>query len=148
MKHIQISGWIFLFGIGLVLLSVTGCGAKSDSTSGGSADISGLSSDEQILTLVRQGNLSGLKSAIDGDPNLANAYDDASGKSALHYAAEGENEDVVKYLLEKGADPLALDNDDRTPLQGAEEARSPSSIQSMLKEAQIKAQKSGAQGTS
>ncbi|MCT4624096.1 MAG: ankyrin repeat domain-containing protein [Schleiferiaceae bacterium] len=51
-------------------------------------------------------------------PELSPVLDipDAKGKTALHYAAERGDLKTVGSLIEKGADPNALDNQGKTPL--------------------------------
>lgn len=39
--------------------------------------------------------------------------------TALHYAVTCDQQDIVKALVEAGADPLAMDNDGNQALQGA-----------------------------
>jgi ankyrin repeat protein len=46
------------------------------------------------------------------DPNTQDEY----GDTPLHWAAFGDNVEVVKLLLEYGADPTVKDKDGRTPL--------------------------------
>ena len=39
---------------------------------------------------------------------------DNDGKTLAHSEAERENDDMIKYLVEKGADVNAIDNDGKT----------------------------------
>ena len=46
-------------------------------------------------------------------------YKDAKGNSALHYAVYGKRYENIKYLLKKGADPLAKNNQGLNPKEAA-----------------------------
>jgi len=41
---------------------------------------------------------------------------DLKGRTPLHYAADLENEDIIVFLLERGADPRTPDSDGSTPI--------------------------------
>lgn len=41
---------------------------------------------------------------------------DSQGRTALHYAVEGENKDILLFLLNNRADPKLTDNNQQTPL--------------------------------
>jgi ankyrin repeat protein len=45
-----------------------------------------------------------------------NAGADRGGRTPLYWTSENGHVDVVKLLLEKGADPAAANRDGRTPL--------------------------------
>lgn len=45
---------------------------------------------------------------------------DVQGMTALHYAADRGFSDIVKLLVERGADTQALDSEGQTPLSLAE----------------------------
>ena len=49
---------------------------------------------------------------------------DKHGISILHTAAMGGNPDIVRYLLEKGANPLDKDNDGKMPVDFCQNAES------------------------
>ncbi|KAF2810562.1 ankyrin [Mytilinidion resinicola] len=55
--------------------------------------------------------------------------------TALHRAAEFGNKNIVKYLLEQGADPLKLDSKGKTPRFWAEKCND-ADVASILKEAE------------
>jgi ankyrin repeat protein len=69
----------------------------------------------EIHEAVKTGNLAGVKSAIEKDPAQVNAKDE-TGRTPLHWAARGTNNEVLAYLVEKGADLNALDNNGTAPL--------------------------------
>jgi len=54
----------------------------------------------------------------------------------LHRAAEDGKVDIVKYLLEMGADPLKLDSKGRTPRYWAEQSGGTAEVVDVLKEAE------------
>lgn len=54
------------------------------------------------------------------DLSLPVSEKDLSGRTALHYACDLENEDIIVFLLEHGADPKAKDNNGSTPEEESE----------------------------
>lgn len=75
--------------------------------------ISGLS--QEIHDAAREGDLTKMKMLLEKDPKLVNAKDE-TGRTPLHWACRGVHPDVVKFLVEKGADINALDNNQIAPL--------------------------------
>ncbi|MCC6696015.1 MAG: ankyrin repeat domain-containing protein [Candidatus Hydrogenedentes bacterium] len=76
---------------------------------------------ESIFEAAVEGDWSGVKDCIrvfGEDINHA----DENGDTVLHYAAEGGNEEVIRGLIELGAQIDAKNIDDMTPLQVAREA--------------------------
>ena len=57
------------------------------------------------------GRLDRLRQIIDEDPSLANAFSD-DGFTALHLAIFGGQEEAMRVLLERGADPNVLSTSD------------------------------------
>ena len=57
------------------------------------------------------------------DPRLAEKYPEKGGGTALHGAVRRWNQDNVRFLLGRGADPNIRDNAGRTPLDVAEGSR-------------------------
>lgn len=70
-----------------------------------------------------KGDLAYVTSCVDSDPRYVEGFD-ASGRTLLHYAAEGGHVNVVTYLLEKGAYVYAEDENGLTAFDTA--ALSPS----------------------
>jgi ankyrin repeat protein len=70
---------------------------------------------DDIHEFAQKGDLEGVKSLIEKDPELVNAKDE-DGRTALHWACRGVHLDVVKFLVEKGADVNAEDNNKIVPL--------------------------------
>lgn len=77
--------------------------------------LAGLSLTDNIHELAQQGNLDGVKALIEKDPKLVDAKDQ-DGRTPLHWACRGVHLDMVKYLVEKGADVNAEDNNKVVPL--------------------------------
>ena len=65
------------------------------------------------------------------NPNVTEAK---TGRTALHYAAENGHNKVVTLLLVHGADSNVIDNDGRTPISLATEARDPQCFISLLRQ--------------
>ncbi len=74
--------------------------------------------DERLRRAAEQGDLEGVEAALAEGADLASA-DSTFGNTALHLAAKGCHFDVVRFLLAKGADPLANDAGTMTPLHVA-----------------------------
>jgi ankyrin repeat protein len=70
---------------------------------------------EQIHDLAQKGDLDGVKALIERNPQLVNAKDE-NGRTPLHLACRGVHVEVVKYLVDKGADVNAGDSSKTVPL--------------------------------
>jgi ankyrin repeat protein len=67
------------------------------------------------FTLASLGKLERLKSALSGDPELMTAQDKV-GRSIVHPLVQNGRVEVVRYLLENGADPNASSKKVDSPL--------------------------------
>lgn len=67
---------------------------------------------------VYSGDLESAKLILQSDPNAANLQDE-NGLTPLHIASRGDAINIVKLLLEAGADPKAKDPRKNTPLHSA-----------------------------
>jgi ankyrin repeat protein len=70
---------------------------------------------QEIFDAIRNGDIGKVKELVENDPQLVKARN-ARQFTPLHVAADVNNENIVSYLLEKGADPDAKGNNDWTPL--------------------------------
>ena len=68
-----------------------------------------LSYAAEIHQAAQAGDLVKIRELLEKDPALVNAKDE-NGRTPLHWAARAGNLEVLRYLVDKGADPNALDN--------------------------------------
>jgi hypothetical protein len=107
---------VFTFALFAVLMGCTGGGISEP---GMSADeIAGLPAPQQAIMHATDGNLSSLQALVDANPDMVRMWDD-QGRTLLHYAAANGHRNVVDYLLDKGANPAAEDEDGFTPADAA-----------------------------
>jgi ankyrin repeat protein len=69
----------------------------------------------EIHQAAEAGDLAKVRALVEGDPALVKARDE-NGRMPLHWAARGGHLDVLRYIVEKGADLNALDNNGVAPL--------------------------------
>jgi ankyrin repeat protein len=83
------------------------------------------SSGQQLINAVRDGDLAAIRTILDGHPELVNASTDIHPRMRpsdtltmrlLHLAIAEGNADVLRLLIERGADLNARNADGRTPL--------------------------------
>ena len=70
---------------------------------------------EDIVEAVTRGDLARVKELVEKNPELAKARTPRSA-TLLHVAARLDNDAIATYLIEKGADVNAVQDDSRTPL--------------------------------
>ena len=63
---------------------------------------------EDLIEAAKLGKLEDVKAVLDSNPELVNQRD-TEGATALHYAAFGGHSDVVRFLVERGAEINARD---------------------------------------
>ena len=64
----------------------------------------------KLIEAAKQGDLTGVKAVLHGHAGLINQKD-ASGATALHYAAFGGHRSVVRELVRQGAEVNAKDSE-------------------------------------
>ncbi len=77
--------------------------------------VTATSQAQEIITAATAGNLEKVKELVEKDPQQVQLKD-ATGRTPLHWACRGVHFDVLKYLVEKGANINALDNNGIAPL--------------------------------
>lgn len=73
----------------------------------------------KLIEAVKNGNLDEVKSVLNSPEANINDVDSNYGKTALMYAAKSGRKDIVKLLLDKGADPNIVAWGDETALRNA-----------------------------
>ena len=66
--------------------------------------------------MVAVGDLEGVSESVGTDEEKLNATEEEDGAKPLHWAVRHNREDMVKKLMELGADVEGLDKDGETPL--------------------------------
>lgn len=92
--------------LALVVLALGWAGCQGSRATKERKRLMGKNEARRIQDAAAAGNVEALRSWLDADPNLAAALDPA-GSTVLHVAAEKGQNEVVKLLLEKRADPNA-----------------------------------------
>ena len=70
---------------------------------------------DEIHSAAQRGDVDAVKALVIKDPGSIHAKDQ-DGRTPLHWACRGVHYDVIKHLVEKGADVNTLDNNRITPL--------------------------------
>lgn len=83
-----------------------------------------------IYAAAAKGDLAMVKKYLKKDPKLLNAHGWHS-KTPLHWAAQGGHPEVVKFLVQKGADVNSLEDDKETPMVYAAGFGGPGAIEVM-----------------
>ena len=73
---------------------------------------------QQAINAASKGDVKTLKAVVDADPSLMELRG-IDGMTLLHCAASVGANDCVKYLLEKGADPMVEDDNSNTSIAAA-----------------------------
>lgn len=91
-----------------LLFTFTGCGGASVGTSD-EVDYSQIPSQEYVHVLAASGSLDSLKTLLEQNPDMINARS-VRNRNLLHTAALAGQDEVVKFLLEKGLSPKEPDD--------------------------------------
>ncbi len=86
---------------------------------------------DQIHELAQKGDLEGVKTLIEQNPELVKARD-KDGRTPLHWACRGVHLEVVMFLLDNGADVNAEDVNKVVPLHSLGVRNSPKAIEALL----------------
>ncbi|MGY5852860.1 MAG: ankyrin repeat domain-containing protein [Candidatus Thorarchaeota archaeon] len=90
-----------------------------------------MSSEELLLKAAEEGDLDGVKKALEDGANI-DAKDDFFSNTALHIASSNGHIEIVRYLLEKGADIVIENGVDMTPVHLAARDGHPEIIKVLL----------------
>ncbi|MBN1939204.1 MAG: ankyrin repeat domain-containing protein [Candidatus Aminicenantes bacterium] len=82
------------------------------------AGLPGSAQAQDVFDLLGKGDGAGVKALIEKNPKLIEARDQG-GYSLLHHAARRGNEELVRFLIDKGLDPDILGTGKKTPLHFA-----------------------------
>jgi ankyrin repeat protein len=85
----------------------------------------------QIHELARTGDLQGVKALINQNPGLVDARDE-DGRTPLHWACRGVHLEVVRFLVDRGADCNAADNNQTVPLHSLAARNNAEAIEILL----------------
>ena len=79
------------------------------------------------------GDLERIKEIVEKDPKIVNAKDKEDGQTPLHWVATQGHCEIVKYLIEKGADVNAKDEYCWTPLHWATQEKQLEAVKAICK---------------
>lgn len=82
----------------------------------GSRDMSSASEEKSFRLAAAEGKIEEVKGHLERDPKLIDKPAPGTGKTALHWACTFVQPAVVKFLLEKKANPNILDNNSNPPI--------------------------------
>jgi ankyrin repeat protein len=71
---------------------------------------------DDIHEAVQKGDLTRVRALLDADRGLVDRKDPVFGRTPLHWAARGVHLDILRLLLDRGADPRLTDNSGITAL--------------------------------
>lgn len=121
-----------LIAVSSIILLITACGQKEDSTqAGGTAQAEVSAPDIDIHTAVVTGNLEAVQQHIKAGTDL-NEKDPFGGSSPLISAAVFGKTDIAKALIDAGADINFKNNDGSTALHSAAFFCRPDIVQMLL----------------
>lgn len=93
--------------------------------------IAGLALSDDIHEFARKGELEGVKGLIEQNPKLVNVKD-KDGRTPLHWACRGVHLEIVRFLVEKGADVNSEDSNKIVPLHSLATRNSAAAVAVLL----------------
>lgn len=113
----------------LIVVMLSGC---MDKTIPLEPDSSGDLRDD-FAKVITDGNEAAVKEMLGAQPLLLNEpLPGRENKTPLHFAAMTGNEAVVRFLVEQGADPYALDDEGQYPQELAAQAGAGQAVLDLL----------------
>ncbi len=119
-KSIGIRWTAVITSLAITLISISGCSGSTVVKSDVSQDaVNQLSPAQKVWHYVGTGDASNLDDALKANPDLVNIYDDTTYNTPLHVAALNGDWNVVKVLIENGADVFAENENGEVPSESA-----------------------------
>jgi len=85
----------------------------------------------EIFDFVKANNIDKVKALIENTPSLVNSKD-MDGRTPLHWAARGVYFEIMEYLIKKGADVNAKDNNQIYPIESVTVRNHPLSLKLLI----------------
>ena len=117
----------------MLCVLAAGCSGPS-STASSSSDLAGMGEEEQLLYAVRIGDTSTIGRFLDAYPDVIHERDN-TGDTLLHRAVRAGQPVSVKFLLERGADPEAINGEGDNAMDIAVDKTGDPEIIELLREA-------------
>jgi ankyrin repeat protein len=118
--------------LSLIFFSV-GC-SNPEFAAPSEARVNALDFESRLLLAVRSGDIESLEKSLAENPDLLSGVSSA-GHTLLHHAVMVSQEASVRFLLEQGADPNALNTDNDTPMDLAREVGADRAVAEILRSA-------------
>lgn len=112
-------------------LAMVFAGCSSGGPEEAPIDANSLDPFMQGVLYAKTGEVGKLEAIITGDTGIVQESDE-SGATLLHFAAAAGRVDVVKLLLDNGADPSFVNDDGETPLDLAKQVKASQEVQDLL----------------
>jgi uncharacterized protein len=101
--------------LALICVSVPGCSGSVDVEA---VDPATLAPQDAVYEVAASGDISSMRLLLEAYPVLVNVPN-LDGRTPLHFAAGFNQQRMVDYLLQNGANPLAEDVNHETPADAA-----------------------------
>lgn len=111
-----ISRRFFVSGLFTFLLgtAITGCGSATVQMGSGPEE-----AKSALFVAIEGGDIEAVHAELSRDPSLLNQPEGGFGQTPLHKAVRSNQFEIVRYLVENGAEVNLFDNLSRTPLAAA-----------------------------